>query len=241
MSKLTPIAGNEIRKFSRDSMLVLVLFAPILILALVRLGVPLLAATLSTTFAFQLGAYYPLIFIFFCTIFPMLFGMLIGFSMLDEQDEKVLQFIAVTPFARRGYLWMKFAVPTLLLLPILVGFALLSGLFDGRLPRFLPLAVIMAVETPLMGMFLAGYASNKVEGLALGKAAGIVFALPAAGYFIAPPWQYLAGISPMFWVMKAYWATGNLQYWLSLGIGLLMHAGYFYLLYRKFTRKVLQF
>lgn len=241
MSQLTPIAGNEIRKFSRDSILLLVLFAPILILALVRLGIPLLAEVLSVNFAFQLGGYYPLIFIFFCTIFPMLFGMLIGFSMLDEQDEKVLQFIAVTPFSRRGYLWMKFAVPTLLLLPILVGFALLSGLFDGHLLRFLPLAVILAGETPLMGMFLVGFANNKVEGLALGKVSGIMFALPAAGYFIAPPWQYLLGVSPMFWVMKAYWAATPLPYWVSIGIGLLMHAGFFILLYRKFTRKVLQF
>jgi len=241
MSQFRQIAISEFRKFARDSILMLVLLAPILILVIVRLGIPLISEVLYTSFTFQLDPYYPLIFIFFCAIFPLLFGMMAGFSLLDEQDEKVLQFIAITPLSRGGYLRTKFAVPTLATIPVLLIFAWLCGLFDGRYLRFLPMAILFALETPMMGMFLSGFANNKVEGLALGKAAGVFFAVPGAGYFLPSPWCYLTGLSPVFWPMNAYWSTSAAGYWTSLGIGIIMHAIVFWLLYRKFTRKVLQF
>lgn len=241
MNRLFSLIAGDVRNIARDAMLLLILSAPILILAVLRFGIPPATELLNTQFGFDLSPYYPLIFIFFCGLVPMMFGMLIGLVFLDEQDEDIIQFIAVTPLQRGGYLRQKFGLPSLAAFLYLLLFYPLSGLSDGDPIRFIPLAALLGTEVPLCGMFLAGFASNKVEGLALAKAMGIYIVAPIVGYFVHSPLQYVAGISPIFWISEAYLTTSVLIYWINLIIGILVHFGVFYLLYRKFTRKILRF
>lgn len=234
------ISGN-LRSITRDSMLVLILCAPIIILGMIRFGIPLLSRLLLTQLSFDLSVYYPLIFIFFCGILPLLFGMIIGFVMLDEQDEHIMQFVAVTPLARKGYLWIKFTLPSIAIFIFSLAYVPLSGIVSVNILHFLPIAALFTVQAPLMGMFLVGFANNKVEGLALGKGAGIFIMAPIVGYFVHSPLQYLAGISPAFWTAEAYFASNFESYLLNVLIGIVIHAIFFYGLYRKFTHKILHF
>jgi len=206
-----------------------------------RFGIPLLAKLLLTQLSFDLTVYYPLIFIFFCGLLPLLFGMIIGFVMLDEQDEHILQFVAVTPLARKGYLRLKFSLPSSAIFIFSLAYLPLSGLVPINFLRFLPIAVLLTIQAPLMGMFLVGFANNKVEGLALGKGAGIFIIAPIVGYFVHSPLQYLAGVSPAFWSAEMYFAQTTENYLFDLIIGVIVHGIIFYGLYRKFTHKILQF
>ncbi|MBS1271338.1 MAG: hypothetical protein MAGBODY4_00467 [Candidatus Marinimicrobia bacterium] len=67
----------------------------------------------------------------------MMFGMLIGLVFLDAQDENVIQFIAVTPLQRSGYLRQKFGVPTLAAFLYLILFFPLCPVGDIR-PEGIP-------------------------------------------------------------------------------------------------------
>ena len=241
MNRLLSLITGDLKNIVRDAMLLLILSAPILILMLLRFGISPAAELIRTQFAFDLTPYLQLIFIFFCCLVPMLFGMLIGLVFLDEQDENVIQFIAVTPLQRSGYLRQKFGAPTLAAFLYLSLFFPLSGLADGYWLRFIPLAALLATEVPLCGMFLAGLANNKVEGLALAKVMGIYIVAPIVGYFVHSPLQYIAGISPVFWISEAYLSASALAYWINFILGVLVHSVLFYFLYRKFTRKILRF
>lgn len=234
------ISGN-LRSITRDSMLVLILCAPVIILGIMSFGVPLLATLLLSQLSFDLTTYYPLIFIFFCGLLPLLFGMIIGFVMLDEQDEHILQFVAVTPLGRKGYLRLKFTLPSIAIFVFSLAYLPLSGLVPMNILHFIPIAILLTIQAPLMGMFLVGFANNKVEGLALGKGAGIFILAPVIGFLVHSPLQYLAGVSPAFWSAEMYFAQTTANYLLDLIIGIIVHVIFFYGLYRKFTRKILQF
>lgn len=240
MKRPTILIVGSVRGVTRDPMHLLIFSAPLLILVILRFGIPQFADVLATQLSFDLSPYYRLIFIFFCGLLPMMFGMLIGFIMLDEQDEHILQYVAVTPLSRAGYLWIKFSVPTLVIFLFALVFMPASGIVNFKIGRFIPVALVLATEAPLLGIFLVGFASNKVEGLAMAKGAGIYIVAPIVGYFIHSPLQYIAGLSPVFWPAKAYLTDSLAGYLIYLGIGLIVHLAWFMPLYWKFSQKILQ-
>ena len=230
----------DLRNILRDSMLLLIMVAPVLILLVMRFGIPLLARLLGGQAGFDLSPYYPLIAIVFSMLLPLLFGLMVGFLLLDEQDEHLLQVIAVTPVTRQGYLTVKFAAPMVSIFLFAFLYMELSGLVETDLVRFLPLAGLIALQAPMVGMFLVTFAENKVEGLALGKGISVYLLAPFIGYFLDSPLTYLAGISPAFWVSEAFLANTPSGYLFHLGAGVVVHIFYLWLLIRLFTRKVLR-
>lgn len=240
MRRVITLVRGDLRNILRDSMLVLVMVAPVLLLLFLRFGIPLITRILTERLAFDLSLYYPLIAILFTMILPLLFGMMVGFLLLDEQDEHLLRVIAITPLTRHGYLLVKFAAPVVSILLFSFLYMEGSGLVKADLLRFLPLAVLIALQAPLIGMFLVTFSENKVEGLALGKGISVHLLAPLIGYFLDSPLTYLAGISPAFWVSEAYLAEIPSAYLLHLGAGVVVHLLYLWLLIRLFTRKVLQ-
>lgn len=239
MNRTLTLLLGDLKNITRDSMLMLVMVAPLLILGLMRFGVPQISILLSTQLQFDLSPYYQLLTIFFCALLPMLFGLIIGFLMLDEKDEHILQFITVTPLTRQGYLAIKFIAPAVSIFLFVMLFVELSGLVQPEIFRLIPLAILLAAEAPMTGMFLVGFAENKVEGLAIGKGLGIFFFAPVAGFFIQSPLQYIAGVSPVFWVSEAYLAPSATGYILNILGGIVVHVILFLLLLRKFNRKIM--
>ncbi|MBP8292231.1 MAG: hypothetical protein KAX65_05625, partial [Caldilineaceae bacterium] len=67
------------------------------------------------------------------------------------------------------------------------------------------LALSVALMAPLTALALATLAQNKVQGLALMKAAGIVLFPPVVAYFVAQPWQWLLAILPTWWPAQVLW------------------------------------
>jgi fluoroquinolone transport system permease protein len=100
----------------------------------------------------------------FLLITPLLTGMVIGFQLLDQRDDGVLDALRGTSPRLRGYLAHK------LTLPVLVGIGLtmitfpLAGLNAGGLGALLLAALAIAPHGPLFALFLAGFAANKVQG-----------------------------------------------------------------------------
>jgi fluoroquinolone transport system permease protein len=75
---------------------------------------------------------------------------------------------------------------------------------------------------PAFALFLAGFASNKVQGFALSKAAGVLNWPPMIAWFVDSPWQWAFGLCPTYWPAKVYWEleAGGSSAWVFLTIGL---------------------
>lgn len=228
---LGPVDFKNIR---RDSLLGWLLSAPLFIALLFRFGLPQLNVWSNGRFQTDLTPYYPFLISFLPLFAPGLAGAVIGFLLLDERDERTLTALLVTPLPLNGYLLYRLSLPvllgfasTLLVYPLIGLLALpWSGLFWSSL--------LGALTGPLITMYLATFAENKVSGLALVKILNSLSLIPMAMYFVHSPWQVLAGIMPTYWGMKVFWlaATGQSYGWYVLG-GLLVNTAAIWLFQRR--------
>lgn len=236
MKKLIALSSADLKNIIRDSTLVLILFGTAAIFVVLRFAVPLANNLLLDKYSFDLTEYYPLIVIYMSMLPSLLFGMLTGFIILDERDEEIISFIAVTPLGKKGYFAYKILSSVVMSFVFFFINIYASGLVNIPLVYSIGLALLTALEAPIGAIFLAAFASNKVEGMALSKVLGMIYIAPFIAYFVKSDLQYFAGVLPTFWVTKAffsvYYETGG--YWLFVLAGLLIHLLFIFLLGKKF-------
>ena len=235
LRSLGPIDARNVR---RDSLLGWIILVPILMGLLMRFGVPPLAEAMRAQFGFDLSPYYPLMLSYFLiTLCPLMFGMVIGFLLLDERDDRTLTALQVTPLTMNAYLAYRVAVPVVLTVVLMFVLFPLVDLADLSFGHILVAGLAAAPLAPLLALFLAGFAANKVQGFAALKGLGFVLmVVPTVGYFVRPPWHWAFGLVPTFWPMRVYWSleAGHSQLWLHLHIALAYQALLLFLLLRRF-------
>lgn len=241
MNRVLHLIRLDLRQVSRDSMLALALFAPLLLIAAVRYGVPWVADLLIVELSFDLMAYDDLLLSFVLILIPLMLGMLTGFMMLDERDENLIQYYAVTPLTKMGYFNYRLAMPVALS----IGYntlLLLSSPFE--LPSLLasiPTLLMLAMEAPMIALLLTAFANNKVEGLALSKGLGLIVFVPAVAYFVPYPWQLIAGLVPTYWASQTLLLDmKNAPGWTlatCTGIGVTVHYFVLRVLAMRFRRR----
>ncbi len=167
----------------------------------------------------------------------LLVGFIFGFVLLDERDNNTLRAMLVTPVPLDRYVMYRVGGPAILAFVIVL--AMVYGINLELLP-FWQMALIAAggaLSAPLVSLFFATVAANKVQGFAYGKFAGIAGWVFLIGWFIPEPWQWLFGIFPPFWIGKAYWLAldGNGFWWAALIIGVVLQIVVIRWLIKRFT------
>jgi fluoroquinolone transport system permease protein len=138
---------------------------------------------------------------------PGIVGMVIGFLFLDERDARTLTALRTTPLSMRQYLAYRIALPLLLgTASTLIGYPL-PGLTPLALSTLLPIAIVAGFWAPTLALVLAIAAPNKVAGFAVVKVMNSVNLLPVVAYFVPRPLQFIAGIFPTYWPMRALWSA----------------------------------
>ncbi len=75
-----------------------------------------------------------------------------------------------------------------------------------RVPPLVLVAVtvVVALAGPAITFLFAGLARDSIEGVVINKLLGLVLILPVAGIALLPePWEYVVGILPLYWPVKA--------------------------------------
>jgi fluoroquinolone transport system permease protein len=217
----------------RDPLLRWIVALPILIALMARFILPVLIGRLEETLRIGLGGFYPVIAGYALLITaPVMCGMVIGFLMLDERDDRTLLALRVTPW--------RLSLPMFLSVFITIVAFSVAGLERPGIPRVLLSALAAAPLAPLMALSLATFAKNKVQGFALVKALSVFQMAPLFAYFIHSDWQAAFGIIPTYWPAKSLW---NFQQdeqtaWLYLVAGLAYQSLLLAALLRRFNRTV---
>lgn len=241
MNRVVHLVRGDCRQVTRDPMLGMTFVAPVLLFLFVRFAMPYAAELAQDRLQLDLTVYYDSILSFVILLIPLMLGMMSGFVMLDERDENVISYYAVTPLTKQGYFLYRLAVPSLM--SILCTFFLLAygGLVPIHITQIAFILPLASLEAPLLTLFLVAFAANKVEGLALSKAAGLIVFAPILIYFIPMPWQLIAGILPSYWVSKTLLvgleqgASASLIY---AFVGVLVHLLVIRWLFRRFNAKL---
>ena len=235
MVHVSKLLVNDLRNILRDRLLLYTAFLiPIIIIIFTRLIIPWLSENIV-----PLQQYYPLLFMLFVTTIPMMFGFVTGFLIMDERDENLLTVLRVMPISRSAYLIYRMAFMSVLSFIYILLFPALTGLIDISLLDFLPIAVLLALFTPVMGLIANIVANNKVQAFAVFKMLGGVFFLPLFAFFINNDFKYIFGVIPNFWTFMALdklLNTGN-QDVVFLGIGFIYHFVFLGVLFYLFNKK----
>ena len=228
----------DLRNVGRDEMLRWMVLIPLLLALLVRYGWPIIVAQLQSRYQFDLAPYVVMLMSYLVIGAPAVFGVVIGFLLLDERDEGSLIALQVTPLSLNNYVAYRLGLPVVLTVVLLVISLPLAGVTTFSLGNLLLLALVAAPLAPLLAIFLAAFATNKVQGFALMKGAGILFVVPFAAYFIDSNWQWAFGLLPTFWPPKLYWMMSegeSVIWWVAL-VGILFQLLWIYALSRRFNR-----
>jgi fluoroquinolone transport system permease protein len=214
------LAYADTRLVWRDPLLKWVLLLPIGLALLLRALIPRAHDALLVFAGFEAAPYYPLVMGGYLMTASGIVGMVVGFLLLDEQDAHTLTALRVTPLSMRRYLAYRVTVPLLVAnASTLLGYSII-GITPLPFSALLAISAVGALSAPLLALVLATAAPNKVAGLAVVKVLNGLNLLPIAAFFLPTPLQYVAGIIPTYWPMRAFWsAAAGEDYLACLAIG----------------------
>lgn len=246
MQRIAQLARNDVRLVARDNMLILFSVMLVAMGIGMRYALPALDTTLaeqgvmpSDTVTLRFSDTFPA-FVVFVAVWQgaNLPGVLVGFLLLDEKEDRTLTALRVTPLPFSLYTGYRVGVAALVTFACILYLVLVTG--QCQLPWWplLPIAVGGSLTAPLAALFYATFAADKVQGLAFTKFAGIAGLTILLGYFAPEPWQWLLGVFPPFLVAKSYWMAleGRALYWVPLVVGSLLQLGLLVALVPRFRR-----
>ncbi len=199
------LAPIDAKSVARDPLLRWMVVLPLLMAAVLRFLAPVVTVKLQNQYGFALEPYYALITSFVTLIAPQLSGVIIGFLLLDQRDDGTLTALQVTPLSLSGFLVYRLAVLTVLSTLMSLISVPLVGLVEIKPFDVLLVSIVAAPLAPFYALLLVCFASNKVQGFALMKAAGILSWPPIIAYFVPTFWQWVIGFVPQLWPVKIFW------------------------------------
>ncbi len=246
MKKYLRLLSYEMKTIVRDPMNFFMLIYPVFMLVLIGWLLPLglnRGGLGNTNPAYSITMM--ITFVVVISIGGYIAGALLGFSLLENKDEKTINSIAVTPVSVTGYIIFKtiysYVLSVLGNLFLILGikwwaaeaysftFASMTFGFDNlTYGHIISFSLVASLLVPAIGALIASIAKNKIEGFAFMKSGGLLVMIPALVLLDAfSDWkQYLLGVTPNFWPVKALLnaalnTTGadDLPYWGYLLIG----------------------
>ena len=238
--RLMALAKSEWRSITRDFLLIITVVVPLIVAVFIRIAVPLATELLAVHIDFNLEEHHVFIVAIGLLMTPMMLGAMGGLQILDDRDERILSYVSVTPLTREGYLAWK------LLTPAVIGFVqtplllLVMGVIPLHLHVVLPVALLAAMGAPLYALLIASFADNKVEGLVVAKASGVLMWAPFAAYLLQGFWHIPAGLMPTYWPIMAFVSGygGGLGFWLYILGGVVVHVAWIAALRWRFNTRV---
>lgn len=204
---------NDLRLIRRDRFLVMMAGLGFFIAVLMRFVLPWADTYLAEAGLLpgdavknRLSYYFPLLVSFIGLLQScLLSGAIFGFVFLDDKDGHTLQAIRVTPVPFTMFLAVRLFVPMVIACLLSVVMILIMG---QALIGFWQLALIAAgasLFAPVVVLFYAIAAENKVQGFAMAKFVAISGWIILGGWFVPEPYQWLSAVFPPFLAHKAYW------------------------------------
>lgn len=219
-------------------MLILSLMLPFILWALMQFLFPFLDALVMNQWSVDISPYYRQASTFFLMLIPMMMGMVYGFIMLDERDGGIITAISVTPTGKSGYLKLRMGIPMFLSFIFIILYQLLLGLtVTLGILQVIVISLLISSQSLILLLVLGAFADNKVMGMAISKAFGILLMGPLLDFALPSPYNWSGAYSPLFWASRSLLADSNGAFWLYAGITFLFHLLIIWILFRKFTAR----
>lgn len=265
MRKYLSLLKYEMKTIVKDPMNLFVLIYPVFILFITGYLLPMILARTTTADSNAAMITLLLSFVIALALGGYMGGVLLGFSLLENRDEKTLLNIAVSPVTVSGYTIFKIIYSYII--AVLGNMVMFGGLIlfakdqyvvtiynaeIGLLDNFefwhvILFSMVSALFVPTVALILPLIAKNKIEGFATMKLGGFIVMLPTLALLdVFLDWkQYFLGIVPAFWPLKAILNialsstnAANLGFWGYMLIGTIVQLTLSILCFRLFIKKM---
>lgn len=213
--KLIKVAINDFRLVFRENTLKIFLFLPLLNLLVIRYALPHVVKIFEA-----LQNYIAIILMLATMQGSIAFGFIYSMVLVNEKDTNVAKVYGILPISKFWFVVFRLIPP--FLLAIISTFLLLLaepfyGLFVLSNLLYSTLAGFIA---PLMILFIAIIAKNKIEAMTWQKLFNLPLFLPILAFFAPASLSFIFAIFPTFWAYQVFNCLINgKNFWIYLLIG----------------------
>lgn len=225
-----------LKQVLKDGMLMAACIGPILAACLFRFGIPVIEKLLCAHFQVDviIRPYYLLIDLMLALMTPYLFCFASAMVLLTEFDEHMSGYLAVTPIGKGGYFKSRLILPAAVAFFASLALLLCFSLTVWSVPMAAAVCFLSSLQCADISLLLFAFSHNRVEGMALAKAAGLMLLGLPAPFAIPEGFQCFFAPLPSFWAAK-FAVTPNLPFLLA---GFATALLWLYALGRKVTGKL---
>jgi fluoroquinolone transport system permease protein len=220
----------------QDAMLTIIVFVPFVTGIVFKLAVPVAENLLTDHFSTNtiLSPYYELFDLLLIILTPGMLNCAAAMVMLEEADDYMTAYLAVTPLGRLGYLISRLGAANLMALPLSVALVWFFRVSDITVLMLIGAALSGTMQGMAVAFLIVSLSANKVEGMAAAKMSALFNLGILAPYFLKGKVQYFLSVFPSFWMAQAVHAVS----WVSLAVSILLAILWIALLFNKFKRKI---
>jgi len=230
---------SELKKWIREPLTRFILFYPLVFGLIGRYLLP----HFEKTSDFVIEPYADVIVVALTLMMPLVFGAMIGFSILDDRDDHVLSSVKVTPLGLDKFFSFRLIMIYLASTGACMFVILFADIGGLDLKAVTAVSFLASISAPMTGLFINAFASNKIEGYAVMKAFGAVIFFPIISLFFldakelffawAPGFFPAKGISSLIRGEEILYLSYNQYYFLGWIYGIFL----FLVSYRLFMKR----
>ncbi|NJE31333.1 ABC transporter permease [Thermococcus sp. 18S1] len=195
--KFAAIYRTDLKLLRRDPMLLYSVAMTLILLFIVRY------------FKDRMGELYYAVALFVLIFIPMIFGMIPGFMMADEKEEKTIQALQVIPISSEAFLVYRLTWASLVTMLFTV---IAPGILGLEIPGrgVLALAVLFLLEVWIYGLLITVFADSRMQALTVSKVIGWLLILPVAIKLVVlwrnlpTDWSRLTAFLPTYWTYRVF-------------------------------------
>lgn len=215
----------------KDGMLVIVCFAPLLCGCFFKFLLPILITTFQLPNFECLPSICDLLLL---VITPIMFCFISAMIILEEIDDHICGYLAITPLTKRGYLYSRLGLPTLLAIFFTFPIFMFFQLSNHSIFFVFLFSCLASLQGLIISLIIISFSSNKLEGMACAKISslsGIGMIIP---FLISDAQQYFFAFLPTFWLAKSFMNFNLVPILLTLITSMI----WVMILYQCFIRKM---
>ena len=172
------------------------------------------------------------------------FGAIMGFTLLDDKDDKVLMSLKITPISVKYYVITKLVLSFIFGIIATIIFVVATNFLpDAALWEIVLITIVSSLQAPGVALIVNSFANNKVEGFVIMKLSGMILILPVVAFFVIEWQEIFLAFAPGFWsarMIEMELVPGldyNFTFVIYFIIGVIYNMGLLYLLLKLYVRK----
>jgi fluoroquinolone transport system permease protein len=191
------IYRTDLKLLRRDPMLLYSVIMTLVLLLIVRY------------FKDRVGVYYPLLALLVLVFIPMILGMIPGFMMADEKEEKTIQALKVIPISSEAFLAYRLTWASII---TALMTAVAPYILDIEISQkgILALIALFLLEVWIYGLLITVFSESGMQALTVSKVLAWLLFLPPAIKLIvvwrnlSTDWSRFTAFLPTYWLYKVF-------------------------------------